>query len=188
MTSVAVTVVSPPVTVADASTAVAVTAQVSTVQVGPDLGGDVASTTVTVTEVPTVVQVTEATSGDVVISETVTEVVVSETTASGNTLVAEVAFGDATPASIFSVPDGYRLSEIEIDVLEAFNGTGAAVLLGTVADPALHFTATDSDLAALGNFSKQFTDAGPIAIRHTITPGAGATTGRLLIRAVITDE
>lgn len=96
----------------------------------------------------------------------------------GRSVVA-FAFGDASPAQIYVAPDNRLAVRARVVIDTPFNGTGAALTLGTSAQPDSMLATTDSDPATAGGY-----EAGPDVdlatgdiVQLFITPGTGATQG-----------
>lgn len=96
----------------------------------------------------------------------------------GNSIVREFSFGDATPDLIATLVIGQYLSAIRIDVLEAFDGLGAEISIGTIGSPESLVRADGSLLSSVGIYEHSRAISGPLSINMFITPGAGASTGR----------
>lgn len=92
----------------------------------------------------------------------------------------EAAFGDASPATIFSI-DAVTLVEMQVQVTQVWNGTGASIKIGIDGDDDLFFETSETELTALAAFLKGFAYDGPADIILTIVPGSGATTGTITI-------
>lgn len=89
------------------------------------------------------------------------------------------AYGDASPATIYtpSADAVFTLCRVVIDT--PFDGAGAALAVGTAADPEILMPASNNGPAIAASFESTpdtIVDAGT-DIRVTITPGAGATAG-----------
>lgn len=100
--------------------------------------------------------------------------------------VYKASFGDASPATIFTVPLGSALDRLTVEVTETWNGTGASVTVGTVATPDLLFDTTDTVLDALATFDKDTYLEGSVAIILTIVTGVGASQGKVTIQGSVT--
>lgn len=97
----------------------------------------------------------------------------------------EIQWSAATIQDILLVPDSRVVSAVEIYVLEAFDGVGAALKVGTPVTDDLFFETVDSDLTALDlTFCKSFSVIGPVTVRVTLVPGASPTVGKA--RVVVT--
>ena len=109
------------------------------------------------------------------------------TMAKGNLKVMEpsvytLSYGDANPVDILTIAATETIIEIEVHVKQAFNGVSPVFKLGTPADDDLFFVAGEVDLAELEQVvSKSFTQAGAATVRLTVNPGAGATSGMVLV-------
>ncbi|MCG3207335.1 MAG: hypothetical protein FOGNACKC_00935 [Anaerolineae bacterium] len=96
-------------------------------------------------------------------------------------------YADSNPETVFSVVAGEVLNTVDVAVTEAWNGAGAAVTLGDGVTADLFFGAAETELAAAGIvFTKNFHVAGPVDIVLTITPGAGAGAGELMLQFTTT--
>lgn len=97
------------------------------------------------------------------------------------------AFGDA-PGTVWTPAQSGLLSYARVIVDEVFNGSGAQLVVGTGSDPDAVMPAAYVDLTALQEFENTpdiHLNVGE-AVRLTITPGAGASTGagRLLLNFI----
>ncbi|WP_313033415.1 hypothetical protein [Stenotrophomonas acidaminiphila] len=107
---------------------------------------------------------------------------------SGSMPPIDFAFGDASPAVVLLVQEPLEVLSVSLQVEEAFDGTGAAVALGTTADPDLLLPPAFNAPGVLGVYEtapRAELPAGTEMIL-TIAPGVGATAGRgqLVITAV----
>ena len=93
-----------------------------------------------------------------------------------------VSYGDSTPSDIYYLDSNQTINGIDIAVIEAWDGIGASIQIGTPAQPGLLFDSLESELSAVATFSKDFTALGPMTIRVTITPGTSPTTGKARIQ------
>lgn len=89
-------------------------------------------------------------------------------------------FGDASPATVFTLSDAREIVLISLQVEEAFDGVGATASLGVTGQPELLMPAVDGALGTVGIYEfsprEELDDNTPIII--TIVPGSGASTGR----------
>lgn len=93
------------------------------------------------------------------------------------------AYGDASPQIITTVPANKYVISCSILITEAFNGTGAALEIGSAATPDDIMATSDSAPTVLSTWAvnPNVKYGAPTAIYLTITPGSGATTGRGLL-------
>jgi len=92
-----------------------------------------------------------------------------------------------SPVLAFTVPPGQALDNVELHVEEAWDGTGAQVLVGDGITPDRWLAAADIELDTLATFERDHDQApGPVPIVVTITPGAGAATGRCRLQITTT--
>ena len=92
------------------------------------------------------------------------------------------------PTIVWSLPAAQRLDNIEVHVLQAWDGAGAAVQIGVPGQPDLFFAAADSELDVGGEtFAKDFDTAVPVDILVTVTPGTGATQGQVRLQITVTE-
>lgn len=89
------------------------------------------------------------------------------------------AYGDSSPSTLETVAAGKAIINAKILVEEAFNGTGAALKLGDASDSESVMAAADNDPATVGTYetSPAKSWGSSTALRLTITPGSGASTG-----------
>lgn len=99
---------------------------------------------------------------------------------SGTTYLA--SYGDATPALVFSLPANQAIDNIDIEVTEVWDGPGATIRLGTLAQPGKYFDSTDTELLDLNVFAKAFAELGPVQIYITINPGSSPTKGKVRVQ------
>lgn len=90
------------------------------------------------------------------------------------------AFGDATPKPLASVAAGTLVKAVRLFVTEGFDGTAPALAVGDAGDPERLMAAGQNLPGVVGEYE---TAPGVVydvltQVRLTITPGAGATTGR----------
>lgn len=101
------------------------------------------------------------------------------------------SYGDAASV-VFTASEDCRLTAIRINVDTAFDGAGAVLEVGTLADQDAYMTADDSDPAAVGGYEVLLGVellAGD-QVYLTINPGAGGTAGagNLLIDTIPLSE
>lgn len=96
-----------------------------------------------------------------------------------NTTEPNFAFGDASPASLGTVPANKIVESVELFITEAFDGSGATLTVGDVADPDGLMNAGQNNPAEVGAYSVApgLTYGVDTEIFLTINPGSGATTG-----------
>lgn len=94
------------------------------------------------------------------------------------------AYGDATPASIGTVPAGKTVAKVELTIQTAFNGSGAALTIGKADALTQLMTASQNDPAAAATYETHpnVTYADATEIFLAITPGGGASSGSGFIR------
>ncbi len=92
-------------------------------------------------------------------------------------------YGDATPANVYLADTDRLIKTVTLVILTAFNGVGAAVSIGTQAEPTLLMDVDDNNPALVGSFetSPNETIVSGTQLKVFITPGAGATQGRAAI-------
>lgn len=92
------------------------------------------------------------------------------------------AFGDASPSIVMTVnpASAAEVALVQVEIEEAFDGVGAQIAFGTVADPDCLMRVDQNDPAAEAVFetSPRVRLAGGEQLQLTITPGAGASQGR----------
>ena len=106
--------------------------------------------------------------------------------------VIEFAFGDASPAIVLTLnpASAAEVALVQLEIEEAFDGAGASIAVGTVADPDGLMRADQNlpgEVAVLETSPRVRLPAGE-GVQLTITPGAGASQGRgkLIIQATPT--
>ncbi len=89
------------------------------------------------------------------------------------------SYGDATPKSLLTVEAGKRVLEVLVAIEVPFNGVGAALSVGTLADPDRLVPAgmIDPSVAATYEFSPAELFSADTAVFLFITPGSGASAG-----------
>ena len=89
------------------------------------------------------------------------------------------AYGDSSPSTLETVASGKAVVNAKILIEEAFNGTGASLKLGDVSDSESVMAATDNDPTTVGTYetSPAKSWGSNTALRLTITPGSGSSTG-----------
>lgn len=94
-------------------------------------------------------------------------------------VVVPFAYGDATPQPVFTAPAAGTDMRVSIVIDTPFNGAGAALQVGTAAQPGALMPAAYNDPATAATYeaAPNATLASGEAIVLTITPGAGATQG-----------
>lgn len=102
--------------------------------------------------------------------------------------VINFSFGDASPATIWTTPHTLHVVLTRVVVLTPFNGAGASVKVGTVANDQLLFEPGAAELsqAAAWEFNSDAQLLSAESIKVTITPGSGASagTGRIIIDSI----
>ena len=106
--------------------------------------------------------------------------------------VIEFAFGDASPAIVLTLnpASAAEVALVQLEIEEAFDGAGASIAVGTVADPDGLMRADQNlpgEVAVFETSPRVRLPAGE-GVQLTITPGAGASQGRgkLIIQATPT--
>ncbi|MDQ3273743.1 MAG: hypothetical protein M3Q39_01605 [Actinomycetota bacterium] len=98
------------------------------------------------------------------------------------------SYGDASPANIMLLLASSEIISVSLQIEQAFNGTGAALSLGTAGNPNELFSAAEvlPSMEATFEFSPRVEYPAGTLLVLTITPGAGATQGigQLVISAV----
>lgn len=94
-------------------------------------------------------------------------------------LVLDFAYGDATPEVIGTVPANSTVLSVLISIETAFDGSGAALSVGTLASPSSLMSASQNAPSTVAQYEvfpgvSYGTDT---ALYLTITPGGGATAG-----------
>lgn len=93
-----------------------------------------------------------------------------------------INYGDPQPVNAFTIPSNKRILSIDVHVLQAFNGVGASVIVGTPAQPNLFFDTGDTELDVADQFfSKDFAELGPLTVQVTVNPGTSPTSGQILV-------
>lgn len=104
----------------------------------------------------------------------------------GTTPPIEFAFGDA-PGAVYTPSVDGMLTVVRLQMTTAFNGSGAAIELGTLADPAAAFPANFNDPYSTQEF--EVTPDLPLlagqSLRLTITPGSASQGAGLLFLTFI---
>lgn len=95
------------------------------------------------------------------------------------------AYGDASPSTLYIPHEPGVLTLVRTKIITPFDGSGAAIMIGTESDPDAFVTADDVDpaLAASWEVLPDASVAAGDAITLTLIPGTGATAGagRVLI-------
>lgn len=103
-------------------------------------------------------------------------------------VVVPFAYGDASPTTIFTPSAACTAILTRVVIDTPFNGTGAALQVGTSAQPAVLMPASANDPtnALAYDFAADLPLAAAQAVQLTITPGAGATAGagRIILDAI----
>lgn len=109
------------------------------------------------------------------------------TTAGGNSLSTggesgikhSFSWGDVSSTLIETMDTGVTITAIYFIVQEVFDGVGATVTIGTVADPDLLMGVADVDLTSIGTYlvSPGYKFAAETEVKIFNTPGSGASTG-----------
>lgn len=89
------------------------------------------------------------------------------------------AYGDSSPVTLETVASGKAVINAKILIEQAFNGSGASLKLGDNSNAESVMAAADNDPATVGTYetSPAKSWGSSTALRLTITPGSGASTG-----------
>lgn len=89
------------------------------------------------------------------------------------------AYGDATPLLVAALDAGVRVFSIELAINTTFNGAGATLSVGTLANHELFLPATQIDPTAAGIYeaSPNLVLVSATDVYLFITPGTGASQG-----------
>jgi hypothetical protein len=97
------------------------------------------------------------------------------------------AWGDSTPAPVFTLGADAVIAEVNVWMLEEFDGTGASVTVGRPSDNDELMDNTEIDPTFQSSFStrpgKEYSNGEVVNVY--ITPGAGASQGRGVISIYI---
>jgi hypothetical protein len=92
------------------------------------------------------------------------------------------------PVTAWTLPANCRLDNIEVHVVESWDGVGAAITIGKAGSPSYFYDATQTELAVADvTFEQDFDEAGPLPIIVTVTPGTGATKGSVRLQITVTE-
>lgn len=99
--------------------------------------------------------------------------------ASNADLLHNFSFGDATPYKIGTVNAGKLIVAANVGIDQAFNGVGAAISIGTLADPESVMPATSILPSEIGTYERTVSAVAAISedLYLFIAPGASASTG-----------
>lgn len=98
-----------------------------------------------------------------------------------------INYNDASPKSILALPAGQALAEVQVKVEVPFDGASPSITIGIDGDQERYLAAADSDLAVPDSvWQKDLDDTGPKTVKVWITPGAGATQGRVTVQLLAT--
>lgn len=91
----------------------------------------------------------------------------------------DFSYGDASPAVVHTMSAASEIVQVSLQIEQAFNGSGAAISLGTLTSPGLLFSSAMNNPAVVGVFEFSPREEIPAGadIILTITPGAGASQG-----------
>ncbi len=99
----------------------------------------------------------------------------------------DVNFNDTSPVSILALPAGQAINGVQVKVLTTFDGASPSVTVGVTGDQSRYMAAADSDVAQAGTVWEQDADdPGPQTVKVWITPGAGATQGKVRVQITAT--
>lgn len=104
----------------------------------------------------------------------------------GNAVQAfQFSYGDATPAILVTAVSGQRILGVRLDILTAFNGVGAQLSIGTMADPQSVFPTTDNSALIVSSFDLKlntlYSQDTDIFLWITAGQNASAGSGQVLI-------
>ena len=93
------------------------------------------------------------------------------------------AYGDASPVELFTALADKLITAVSIFMEQAFNGAGAALSVGTIAQPDALLTTSENNPASTDVFhvSPNRSFGVDTTIQLFITPGAGASQGRGMV-------
>jgi hypothetical protein len=97
------------------------------------------------------------------------------------------AYGDATPEVIFTCAAGDTIARVELSILTAFDGAGAALTVGDAGDIDRLMTAASNIPGTVGTYTTHplHTYAAATAIALYITPGGGASAGNGFVKIFV---
>jgi len=97
----------------------------------------------------------------------------------GGVNIISFAYGDATPTTIITANEGSIISEVQLYIVEAFDGVGAAISVGDAVDNTRYMDTNENDPSMETTFNTfpTFVMDATRAISLYITPGAGANHG-----------
>ena len=97
------------------------------------------------------------------------------------------AYGDATPALLTTINAGKRVYTVELILVTAFDGTGAALSVGPLAAPTELMITTENNPGVVASYetNPDLRYASQTAIYLHITPGSGASAGAGQVRLQI---
>jgi hypothetical protein len=90
----------------------------------------------------------------------------------------DFAYGDATPVHIASILVGKIVKLARLDIYTPFNGSGAQLTIGSLAEPDRYMASTQNDPTTALSYEMspmRSVDSGDVYL--FITPGSGATAG-----------
>jgi hypothetical protein len=89
------------------------------------------------------------------------------------------AYGDASPDVVFTPAVDCELTDLALQITTPFDGVGASLKVGTIADPALLMDTWQNDpgSACIYETSPHQALSAGTAVRLTINPGTGASQG-----------
>lgn len=93
--------------------------------------------------------------------------------------IANFAFGDATPSLIFTAPHDLVVTRVRLTITAPFDGSGAALTIGTAGDPDLVQDASQNDPSTAGGYgiAPDLLLSEGDQLFLSITPGSGASAG-----------
>lgn len=100
----------------------------------------------------------------------------------GGGTVVEAVWNQVSPALVYAVPAGQVATSVTVEVTETWDGVGAAISLGDGVTPDLYLQAGETELTALASFDKTIHTIAAASVYLTITPGSGASQGRVRLR------
>lgn len=99
-----------------------------------------------------------------------------------------IPWNAVSPVTAWTLPASNRLDNIEVHVVDAWDGVGASISVGTPGDADAFFTPAQSELDVAGiTYEQDFDQAGPISIIVTVVPGTGATMGAVRLQITVTE-
>jgi hypothetical protein len=118
-------------------------------------------------------------------TSTWTELPYSFTGSEGNPILLEhtFAFGDPSPLTIY-VTTAIRISSIDVEIIEAFNGTSPTISVGVTGDEEKYVQVSENNPSEIGRYQicpVSIESEVDIDVKLYVTPGVGATAGSGII-------